>query len=103
MNSVRFQSKPFNITVIQVYASNTDAKEAEVDQFCEALPDLLKLTHTKKMSFSSQEIGKVGNQEIPGATGKFGLRVQNEAGKRLTELCQANTLVIGSTLFQKHK
>ena len=73
MISVRFQSKPFNITVIQVYASNTDAKEAEVDQFCEAIQDLLKLTHTKKMSFSSQEIGKVGSQEIPGATGKFGL------------------------------
>ena len=73
MISVRFQSKPFNITVIQVYASNTDAKEAEVDQFCEAIQDLLKLTHTKKMSFSPQEIGKVGSQEIPGATGKFGL------------------------------
>ena len=96
-----FQSKPFNITVIQVYASNTDAKE--VDQFCEALQDLLKLTHTEKMSFSSQEIGKVASQEIPGATGKFGLRVQNEAGKRLTEFCQENTLVLGSTLFQQHK
>ena len=94
MISVRFQSKPFNITVIQVYASNTDAKEAEVDQFCEAIQDLLKLTHTKKMSFSSQEIGKVGSQEIPGVTGKFGIRVQNEAGQKLIEFCQENTLII---------
>ena len=73
MISVRFQGKPFSIRIIQVHAPTANAEETEVKWFFEDIQDLLKLTHTKKMSFSSQEIGKVGSQEIPGATGKFGL------------------------------
>ena len=88
MNSVCFQGEPFNITVIQVYVLNRNAEEAEVQQFYEDLQDLLELTPKKDVLF------KVGSQEIPGVTGKFGLGVQNEAGQRLTEFCQVNTLVI---------
>ena len=96
MISVHFQGKPFNITVIQVYALTSNTEDAEVEQFYEDLQDLLELT-PKKMSFNA----KVGSQETPGVTGKFGLGVQNEAGQRLTiEFCQENALVIANTLFQ---
>ena len=96
--------KPFNITVIQVYAPTSNAEEAEVEQFYEDLQDLLELTPKKDVLFI---IGvwnaKVGSQEIPGVRGKFGLGVQNEAGQRLIEFCQENTLGIANTLFQKHE
>ena len=103
MISVHFQGKPFSITVIQVYAPTTNAKETAVEQFYEDLQDLLE--HEKKMSFSSIRDwkAKVGSQEILGLTGKFGLGGQNEAGQRLTEFCQKNILVIANTLFQQHK
>ena len=85
---LRFQGKPFNITVIQVYAPTTNAEEAEVEQFYEDLQDLLKLTPIKDVLFIVGNWNvKVGSQEIPGVTGKFGLEVQNEAGQRLTEFC----------------
>ena len=104
MISVCFQGKPFNITVIQVYAPNTSIKEGEVDQFCEDLEDLLELIPKKKVPFIIGDWKvKVGSQEIPGVTGKFGLGEQNEAEQRLTEFCQENLLVIASTLFQHHK
>ena len=103
MISVRFQGKPFNITVIQVYAPTTNAKEAEVEQFYEALQELLELISKKDILFIIGDWNaKVGNQVIPGVTGKFGPGVQNEAGHRLTEFCQENMLVIASTLFQQH-
>ena len=102
MISVRFQGKPFSITVIQVCAPITDASEAEVDQFNEDL--LLELTPKKDvLSIIEDWNAKIGSQEIPGVTGKFGLGVQNEAGQKLTEFCQENTLVITNTLFQQHK
>ena len=104
MISVRFQGKPFNITVIQVCAPIDNAKKAEVEQFYEELQDLLELVHKKHVLFIIGDWNaKVGSQEIPGVTGKFGLGVQNEAGQRLTEFCQENTLVIANTLFQQHK
>ena len=88
MISVCFQGKPFNITVIQVYAPISNAEVAEVEQFYEDLQDLLELTPNKDVLFITGDWNaKIGSQEIPGATGKFGLRVQNEAGKRLTEFC----------------
>ena len=97
-------SKPFNITVIQVYALSSNAEEAEVEWTYEHLQDLLELTLTKEVLFIIGEWNaKVGSQEIPGVTGKFGLRVQKEAGQRLIEFCQENTLVIANTLFQQHK
>ena len=103
MNSVHFQGKPFNITVIQVYASTTDAEEAEIEWFHEDLQDLLELT-PKWYLFHHKELEcKVGSQKIPGVTGKFGLKVQNEAGQRLTEFCQENTRVIANALFQQLK
>ena len=87
MISVHFQGKPFNITVIQVYAP-TSADEAEVERFYEDLQDLLELTPKKDVLFIIGDWNaKVGSQEIPGVTGKFGLEVQNEAGQRLTESC----------------
>ena len=87
MVSVHFQGKPFKITVIQVYASNSNAEEAEVGQFYEDLQDLLELTPPKDVLFIIGDWNaKVGSQEIPGVTGKFGLGVQNEAGQRLTVL-----------------
>ena len=104
MISVRFQGKPFNITVIQIYAPTSNAEEAEVEWFYEDLQDLLELTPKKDVLFI---IGiwnaKVGSQETPGVTGKFGVGVQNEASQRLTEFSQKNTLVIANTLFQQHK
>ena len=104
MISVCFQSKPFSITVIQVYALTTNTKENEVELFCEDLQDPLELTPKKDALFITGDWNaKVGSQDIPGVTGKFGLRVQNEAGQRLTEFCQENTLVIANTLFQQHK
>ena len=104
MISVRFQGKPFNITVIQVYASTSNAEEAEVEWFCEDLQDLLEVTPKKDVLFIIGDwYAKVGSQETPGMTGKFGLGMQNEAGQRLIEFCQENALVIANTLFQQHK
>ena len=104
MISVRFQGKPFNITVIQVYAPTSNAEEAEVERFYEDLQDLLKLTPQKDVLFIIGDWNaEVGSQEIPGVTGKFGLGVQNEEGQRLIEFCQENALVIANTLFQQHK
>ena len=103
MISVHFQGKSFNITVIQVYAQTNNAEEAEVEWFDEDLQDLLELTPKKDVLFIIGDWNaKVGSQETPGVTHKFGLGVQNEAGQRLTEFCQENALVIGNTLFQKH-
>jgi len=102
--SVRFQGKPFNITVIQVYAPTSNAEEAEVEQFYEDIQDLLELTPKKDILFIIGDWNaKVGSQETPGVTGKFGLGIQNEAGQRLIEFCQENALVITNTLFQQHK
>ena len=82
MISIRFQGKPFNITVIQVYAPTTNAKEAEVEQFCEDLQDLLELTPPKNVLFIiGKWNAKAESQEIPGVTGKFGLGIWNEAGE----------------------
>ena len=103
-SSVHVQGKPFNITVIQGYEPTTNAQEAEVEWFYEDLQDLLKLTPIKDALFIVGNWNvKVGSQEIPGVTGKFGLGVQNEAGQRLTEFCQKNALVIANTLFQQHE
>ena len=104
MISDHFQGKPFNITVIQVYASITNGEEAEVEQFYEDLQDFLEVTSKKDVLFITEDWNvKVRSQEIPGVTSKFGLEIQNEAGKRLTEVCQENTLVIANTQFQQHK
>ena len=104
MISVRFQGKPFNITVIQVYAPTSNAEEAEVEWFYEDLQDLLELTPKKDVLFIIGDWNaKVGNQEIPGATAKFGFGAQNEAGQRIIEFCQENALVIANILFQQHK
>ena len=104
MISVRFQGKPFNITVIQAYAPTINAEEAEVEWFYEDLQDFLELTAKKDVLFIIGDWNtKVGSQEIPGVTGKFGLGVQNEAGQRLIEFCQENALVIANTHFQQHK
>ena len=104
MISVRFQGKPFNITVIQVYAPISNVEVAEVEQLYEDLQDLLELKPPKDVLFI---IGvwnaKVGSQETPGVTGKFDTEVQNEAGQRLIEFSQENTLAIANTLFQQHK
>ena len=101
---VRFQGKPFNVTVIQVYAPTSNAEEAEVEWFYEDLQDLLELTPKKDVLFIIRDWNAiVGSQETPGVTGKFGLGVQNEAGQRLIELCQENALVIANSLFQQHK
>ena len=99
-----FQGKPFNITVIQVYAPTSDAEEAEVEWYYEDLQDLLELTPKKDVLFIIGDWdAKVGSQEIPGVTGKFGLGVQNKAGQRPTEFCQENALVTANSLFQQHK
>ena len=104
MISVLFQGKAFNITVIQVYTPTSNAEEAEVEWFYEDLQNLLELTPKKDVLFIIEDWNrKVGSQEIPGVTGKFGLGVQNEAGQSLIEFCQENTLVIANTLFQQHK
>ena len=104
MISDRFQDRSFNITVIRVYASTSNAEEDEVERFYEDLQDLLELTPKKDVLFIIGDWNaKVGSQEIPGVTGKFGLGGQNEAGQRLTEFCQENALVIANTLFQQYK
>ena len=103
MISVGFQGKPFNIMIIQVYAPTSDNEEAEVEQFYEDLQDLLELTPQKDVLFIIGDWNaKVGSQETPGVTGKFGLGVQTEAGQRLIEFCQENTLVMTNMLFQQH-
>ena len=104
MISVRFQGKPFNITVIQVYAPTSNTEEAEVEQFYEDLQDILELIPKKDVLFIIGDWNaKVGSQEIPRVTGKFGPGVQNEAGQKLTEFCQEDALVIANTVFQQHK
>ena len=104
MISVHFQGKPFNITVIQVYAPISNAEEAEVERFYEDLQDLLELIPKKDVLFIIGDWNaKVGSQETPEVTGKFGLRIQNEAGQRLIEFCQENAVVITTTLFQQNK
>ena len=105
MISVRFQGKPFNITVIQVDAPTTNAEEAEVERFYDDLQDLLEVTPKKDVLFIIGDWNEkvVGSQEIPRITDKFGLGVKNDTWQRLTEFCQENTLVIANTLFQQHK
>ena len=104
MISVHFQGKLFNITVIQAYAPTCNIEEPEIEWFCEDLQDLLELTPKKDVLFIIGDWNaKVGSQETPGVTGKFGLRVRNEAGQRLIEFCQENALVIANSLFQQHK
>ena len=104
MISVHFQGKPVNITVIQVYAPTGNTEEAEVERFYEDLQGLLELTPKKDVVFITGDWNsKVGSQETPGVTGKFGLGIRNEAGQRLIEFCQENTLVISNILFQQHK
>ena len=104
MTSVCFQGKAFNMTVIQAYAPASNAEEAEVEWFYEDLQELLELTPKKDVLFITGDWNaKVGSQETPGATDTFGIGVQNEAGQRLIEFCQENTLVIANTVFQQHK
>ena len=104
MIPVCFQGKAFNITGIQVDAPASNTEEAEVEQFCEDLQDLLELTPKKDVLFLIGDWNaKVGSQETPGVTGRIGCGVQNEAGQRLIEFCQENALVIAYTLFQQHK
>ena len=104
MISLHFQGKPFSITLIQAYAPTSNNEEAEIERFYEDLQDLLELTPKKDVLFTIGDLNeKVGSQETPGVTGKFGLGVQNEAGQRLIEFSQENTLVIANTLFQQHK
>ena len=104
MISVHFQGKPFNIMVIQIYAPTSNAEEAEVEWFYEDLQDLLELTPNKDVLFIIGDWNaKVGSQETPGVTGKFGLGIWTEAGQNLIEFCQENALVIANTLFQQQK
>ena len=104
MISVRFQGKPFNITVIQAYAPSSNTEEAEVEWFYEDLQDLLELRPQKDVFFIIGDWNaKVGSQETSGVTGKFGLGIRNEARQRLIQFCQENALVIAKTLFQQHK
>ena len=104
MISVHLQGKPFNITVIQVYAPTSNAEEPEGEWFYEDRQDLLELTSKKDVFFIIGDWNaKVGSQETPGVTGKFGLGIRNEAGQRLIDFCQENALVIANTLFQQHK
>ena len=104
MISVHFQGKSLNITVIQVYAPTSNAEEAEGEWFYEDLQDALELTPPKDILFIiGNWNAKVESQETPGVTGKFGFGIWNEAGQRLIEFCQENTLVIANTLFQQHK
>ena len=102
--SLCFQGKRFNSMVIQVYAPTSNAEEAEVEWFYEALQDLLEQTPQEDVLFIIGDWNaKVGSQETPGVTGKFGLGVQNEAKQRLIEFFQENTLITANTLFQQHK
>ena len=104
MISVHLQGKSFNITVIQVYAPTSNTEETEVEWIYEDLQDLSEPTPPKDVLFIIGDWNaKVGSQETPGVTSKFGLGMQNEAGQRLIEFCQENALVIANTLFQQHK
>ena len=104
MISVHFQGKPFNITVIQVYAPTSNTEEAEAELFYEDLQDLLELTPKNDVLFIIGDWNaKIGSQETPGLIGKFGLGVQNEARQRLIEFCQEDLQVMANTLFQQHK
>ena len=104
MISVHFQGKPFNITVIQIYAPTSNAEDAEVKRFYEDLQDFVELTAQKDVLFILGDWNaKVGSQETPGVRGKIGLGILNEAGQRLIEFCQENALVIANTFFQQHK
>ena len=104
MISVCFQGKPFDIMVFQVYAPTSNAEEAEVEQFCEDLQDLLELKPQKRCPFHYRGLEcKSRKSKTLGVTGKFDLGVQNEAGQRLIEFCQKNALVIVNTLLQQHK
>ena len=104
MISVRFRGKPFNITVMKVYAPTSNTEEAEVERFYEDLQDLLELTPKKNVLFIIGDWNaKIGSQETPGVTVKFGHGIRNVAGQRLIEFCQENALVITNTLFQQHK
>ena len=104
MISVRFQGKPFNITVIQDYAPTSNTEEAEVERFYKDLQDLLEITTQKDVLFIiSDWNAKAGSQEIPGVMGKFSIRIWNEAEQRLIEFCQENALVIANTVFRQHK
>ena len=99
-----FRRKPFSITVIQVYAPTSNPEETKAERFYEDLQDLLELTPKKDVLFIIGDwTAKVGSQETPGVTGKFGLGMRNEAGQRLIEFCQENALVIANTLFKQHK
>ena len=103
MISFHFQGKPFSITVIQVYAPTSNVEEAEVERFYEDLQDLPELIPQKDVLFIIGDWNaKVGSQETPGVTGKFGLGVQKEAGERLIEIFLENVLVMAKTLFQQH-
>ena len=99
---VHFQGKSFNVTVIQVYAPTTNVRKTEVEWSYEDLQGLVELTKDVLFIIGDWN-AKVGSQEIPGVTGKFGLGMQNETGQRLTEFCQENALVITSTLFHQCK
>ena len=100
--SAFFRGKPFNITVIQVYAPTSNAEKAEIKWFYEDLQDLLECRPKKDVLLIIGDWSpKVGSQETPGVMGKFGLGVQNEAGQRLIEFCQEDALVIANTLFQQ--
>ena len=102
--SLFIKGKPFNIVVIQVYAPSSNAKEAEVEPFYEDLQDLLELNTQKDLLFIVRDWNaKVGSQEIPGVTDKFGIGIQTDGGQRIIEFCQENTLVIANTLFQQQK
>ena len=104
MISICFQGKPFNITLIQVYAPISNDEEVELEWFYEVLQDPLELMPPKDVILIIGDWNaKVGSQEVPGVIGKFGLGVQNKAGQRLTEFCKENALVIANTLFQQHK
>ena len=104
MISVRFQGKPFNITVIQIYVPTGNAKEAKIESFYENLQELLELTPPKYVLFIiGNWNAKVGSQEIPGVTCKFGLEVHNETGQKLVEFCQENALVIANAILQQCK
>ena len=96
--------RPFSITVIQVYVLTSNTEETEVEQFYEDLQDLLELTPKKDVLFIIRGLEcKSKKSRNTWVTGKFGLGIRNEAGQRLIEFCQENTLVIANTLFQQHK
>ena len=104
MISVCSQGKPFNIRVIQVYSPTSNAEEAETERFYDICKTFSGKPPKKDVLFIIGDWNeKVGSQEIPGVTEKFGLGVQNEAGQRLIEFCQENALAIANTLFHQHK